>query len=217
MSTILTIITKEPKVRVIFNQPLRRISGIQLLDYNFPEEHVEFKKLQTLSRGGTVLANFPPGNYSFVDLVTSLNHGISGIKIHGLMNEVHVYNSSSDLTFSSELKKILNVVDRKPVGTNYSISWTLPKYHLFVNFDTNSGNLGLIAKHDDNDALDKYRAKPTSLLAAIPSMSNTWPFLEISEKYTVNYLDLSLLLDNGEEVNFDGKQFRISLKVTFST
>lgn len=213
MSKILTIITKEPRVRVIFNQPLSRINGIQLIDYNFPEEHVEFKTLQTMSRGGTVLVDFQPGNYSYVGLVTSLNHGISGINIHGLFGEVHVYNSSDKLTFTSELAKILNVVDRKPTGTIYSISWTKPKYHLFVNLDTNSDNLGLIATFNEG-----FIAKPTSLLAAIPCMINTFPFLQISEKYTpTNYLDLTLLLDNGEKVNFDGKQFRISLKVTYST
>lgn len=213
MSKILTIITKEPRVRATFNQPLRCINGIQLIDYNFPEEHTEFKTLQTMSRGGTVLANFPPGNYSYVDLVTSLNHGVPGLNIHGLLNEIHVYNSNDKLTFTSELEKRLNVLDRKPVGTIYSISWTIPKYHLFINLDTNSDNLGLIATFKEN-----FIAKPTSLLAAIPSMTNTFPFLQISEKHTsANYLDLTLLLDNGEEVNFDGKQFRISLRVTYST
>ena len=140
-STILTVITKEPKVRVSLPKPLSRISGIQLVDYNFPEEHVKFKTAQTMSRSGTVLITFPPGNYSFVDLVTFLNHGISGINIHGLMSEIHLYNSSASLTFTDELKKVLNVVDRKPAGTNYSLSWKRLNYHLFVN----NFSLGLLA------------------------------------------------------------------------
>ena len=204
-STILTVITKEPKVRVIFNQPLSRISGIQLVDYNFPEEHVKFKTQQTMSRAGTVLITFPPGNYSFVDLVTLLNHGISGINIHGLMSEIHLYNSSANLTFTDELKKVLNVVDRRPVGTNYSISWTRPNYHLLVDGII----LGLSASHVNN-----YVARPTGLLAVIPSATGIFPLVHLSSKHeTKNYLDLSLITSDGNEPNFDGKPFRISLRV----
>ena len=206
---MLTIITKESKVRVSLSKPLSRISGIQLVDYNLPEEHVKFKTAQTMSRGGTVLITFSPGNYSFVDLITSLNHGITGINIHGLMSEIHLYNSSASLTFTDELKKGLNVVDRKPVGTNYSLSRKRSNYHLYVN----NFSLGLLATFGND-----YVAKPTSLLASIPSSSGLFPLVHLSTfgESVVNYLDLELVASEGAEVNFDGKQFRISLRILFN-
>ena len=208
-STILTVITKEPKVRVAFTQPLKRISGIQLLDYNFPEEHVKFKTTQTMSRSGTVIATLPPGNYSFVDLITLLNHGVSGINVHGLMNEVHFQNSSGSLSFTDELKRVLNVVNRKPVGVSYSLSWTRLNYQLYVN----NINLGLLSSHVDN-----FVARPTRLLASIPSSTGLFPLVHLRNisNDVVNYLDLELVASEGAEVNFDGKQFRISLRILFN-
>ena len=209
--TILTIITKIPKVRVVFSQPLKYISGIQLLDYNFPEEHIKFKTAQTMKRAGTTLVTFPPGNYSFANLVTNLNHGVSGISVHGLMNEIHVYNSNSSggLSFTDELKKVLNVVNRKPIGANYSLSWTRQNYQLHVN---NFG-LGLLASHVDN-----FIARPNSLLASIPSSSGLFPLVHLrtSGGGVVNYLDLELVASEGAEVNFNGKPFRISLRILFN-
>ena len=211
-SIILTVITKEPKVRVAFSQPLSRISGIQLVDYNFPEEHVRFKTEQRMKRGSTTLVIFPPGNYSFVDLISNINHGVSGVEIHGLMSEVHLYNSSSGgggLLFTDELKKGLNVVNRKPIGANYSLSWTRLNYQLYVN----NINLGLLASHVDN-----FIAKPTRLLASIPSSSGLFPLVHLKSirNDEVNYLDLELVASEGAEVNFNGKQFRISLRILFN-
>ena len=207
-SIILTVITKEPKVRVAFSQPLSRISGIQLLDYNFPEEHVKFKTVQTMSRSGTVIATLPPGNYSFVDLITLLNHGVPGISVHGLMNEVHFQNPRGSLSFTDELKKVLNVVNRKPIGASYSLSWTRLNYKLFVN----NINLGLLASHVDN-----FIARPTRLLASIPSSSGLFPLVHSKStgNNVVNNLDLELVASDGAEVNFDEKPFRISLRILF--
>ena len=222
-STILTVITKEPKVRVAFSQPLRRISGMQLIDYNFPEEHVKFKTPQTMSRSGTVLVTFPPGNYSFVDLITTLNHGIPGISIHGFMSEIHFQNSSGSLSFTDELEKVLNIVNRKPVGVFYSLSWTRLNYQLYVN----NINLGLLASHRGTTGgggghVDNFIAKPTSLLASIPSSTGLFPLMHLSTggggggNDVVNYLDLELVANEGAEVNFGGKPFGISLRILFN-
>ena len=209
MSTILTINTKEPKVRVTFSKPFSSISGIQLVDYNFPEEHIGFKTAQTMKRGSTTLITFPPGNYSFADLITNLNHGVVGVEFHGLMGEIHLYNSvsgSGGLLFTDELKKVLNIVNRKPIGANYSLSWTRLNYQLHVN----NINLGLLSCHDNN-----FNARPTSILASIPSSSGLFPLVSLDTcgVGVVNYLDLELLASDGAEVNFDGKQFRFSLRI----
>ena len=41
MSTILTINTNKSETRVIFDQPLRSISEIQLVDYDFPDFRIQ--------------------------------------------------------------------------------------------------------------------------------------------------------------------------------
>ena len=211
MSDIITIITKEPRVRVTFNQPLRHVSGIQLVDYDFSEDHIEFKTTQGVSRRGIIIASLQPGHYSFANIITYLNHGVPGITIHGLLNQVHIHNSGGGfLSFSPELEKILNVGINKPLGQSYALSWITPNYHLFANFGENNDNLGLIATFDED-----FTARPTNLLAAIPSMSNTWPLLRIRDESPINNVDLKLLRVDGTEVSFGGKQFRISLRVVY--
>ena len=52
MSTILTINTKYPETRVIFSQPLRSISEVQLVDYDFPDIYATFGRVQTIKKFG---------------------------------------------------------------------------------------------------------------------------------------------------------------------
>ena len=88
MSTILTIITKYPETRVIFNQPLRSISEIQLVDYDLPDSFVEFETEQTITNSddGSILLALRPGKYSFNTLYTILDHTVSGVSMHKSYN-----------------------------------------------------------------------------------------------------------------------------------
>ena len=64
---------------------------------------------------------------------------------------------------------------------------------------------------------DNYVAKPTSLLASIPSSMGLFPLVHSNTGVgVVNYLDLELVASEGAEVNFDGKPFRISLRILFN-
>ena len=83
MSTILTINSKDPETRVIFNQPLRSISEIQIVDYEFPETYEVFEMAQTIksSDGNKTLLTISPGGYSFKMMLTTLVFNDKGIEI----------------------------------------------------------------------------------------------------------------------------------------
>ena len=84
MSTILTINTKDPETRVIFDQPLRSISEMQIVDYEFPETYEVFKTLQTIknSDGSKTLLTISPGGYSFKMLQNLFAFSDSGVDFH---------------------------------------------------------------------------------------------------------------------------------------
>ena len=75
MSTILTISMKNPEMRVTFNQPLRSISEIQLVDYDFPDTYESFETTQTIKIIGesSSLVSIFVSNYSLRMLITAIN------------------------------------------------------------------------------------------------------------------------------------------------
>ena len=206
---LITVLTKKLDTCIKLNQSLHNVSGIQLVDYDFPSDRITFKTAQTVKRQGTNLITFPPGSYSFADIVTNLNHGVSGVSLHGLLNQIHIRNSGGGmLSFSDEIKEILHVTTNKPLGQSYALSWSLNSYHLFANLGENNSAFGFIVRDD--------KVTTTNLLAAIPSMSNTWPLMDIRNSYPIDSICLSLRRDNGEIPSFDGKQIRISFKISFN-
>ena len=179
------------------------ISGIQMIDYSFPTFHNVFKTEQTLKRNTSTLATFPKDvPFTFLDIVSIINHGISGINIHHLRNNIHIYNSVSQslLVFSDELKKALNVCYLKPLGVNYCISETQNNYHVSLK----GFNLGLVSKNG--------KTKPSDLLAALPSTTIHLPLFTFEPKL-VNYLDLEITTNKGDDVSFHNNPYRISLKI----
>ena len=115
MSTILTINTKYPETRVNFDQPLRSISEIQLVDYEFPETYEVFKTLQTIksSDGSKTLLTISPGGYSFKMLQTIFAHSVSGVDFHVSVKGYHLISKNEDVVFSKELSKKLTLRKRK--------------------------------------------------------------------------------------------------------
>ena len=206
---LITVLTDKLDINIKFNQSLRGVTGIQLVDYNFPRRLIVFKTAQRVDRNGTNLVTFPPGSYSFAEIVSSINHGVSGISLHGLLNQVHVQNSSGDrLTFTDEIKKVLNVLVYRPTGTSYSLTWEPSSYYLFSNCGENNSAFGYVVRDG--------RPESTNLLAAIPSMSNTWPVASINDSYPIDSIHLSLRMGNGEIPSFGGKQISISLRILFN-
>ena len=201
--TILTIISKEPKTRINFTKPMI-VCGVQLIDYSFHTFHNVFKTEQTIKRNTTLLATFPKGvPLTFFDIVSTLNHGISRLSIqHYLGNNIHLRNSvdKSIIIFSDELNKALNVCRLLPLGENYCISETQNNYHVSLKgFD-----LGLVSKNG--------KTEPSDLLAALPSTFPHLPLLTFEPKL-VNYIDLEITTHDGQDVNFHGTPYRISLKI----
>ena len=200
--TILTIIAKEPKTRIQLSKPMW-IRGIQLIDYSFNTFHNVFSKDQTFERNGTVLATFLKGvPFTFLDIIGVINHGIVGISIHTLGNQIHIRNtiSSSMLTFSDELRKALNVCRLLPLGANFCVSETQDDYHIRLK----GMNLGLVTKEG--------KTIPSDLLVALPSKSTFFPLHTIEMKL-YDYLDLEITTHYGKDVNFHDKPYRIVLLV----
>ena len=195
--TILTIISKELKTRINLKNPIM-ISGIQVIDYSFPTFHNVFKEEQTLKRNVTTLATFPKDvPFTFLDIVSVINHGISGLNIHQLGNTTHITNSvnKSLLVFSDELKKALNVCYLNPLGVNYCISETQNNYHVSLKgFD-----LGLVSKMGNTE--------PSDLLAVLPSTMHLPSYT--FEPKLCNYIDLEITTHEGNSVNFHDKPFHI--------
>ena len=173
-----------------------------MFDYHFPTTFYVFTKNQEFKRNNTTLAIFPANlPFSFLDIVGVLNHGISGINIHHLRDVIHIQNGSSTtkLYFSSELEKVLNVHELKPVGINYCIKESLIDYHVsLIGMD-----LGLY--------YEKIKTKPSELLAVLPSRTMCFPLFEFEPKL-YNYIDLEIT-SHGRNVNFDNESFKIVLKI----
>ena len=211
MSTILTIITKDPKTRVIFDQPLRSISEIQLVDYDFPDPFVEFEKKQTITRheDGNELLSLRPGKYTFNTLYTILDHVVSGVSMHKSYKGYHLM-SHKGISISEELSKKLSIVDYSTIGKIFAISWPYHQYYVYCNIGTSNSALGHIT------TVANGKLKPTNLLAVVPSKSEKYPSIPIKdENHPINYLTLSVLDENGNKPNFNDIPFRINLKVVY--
>ena len=209
MSTILTINTNKSETRVIFNQLLQSISEIQLVDYDFPEEHVEFKKEQTITNSddGNELLALRPGNYSFNTLYTILDHSVSGISMHKSYTGYHLMSKNKGIGISEELSKKLSIVDYTSIGRISTLSWPQHQYYVYCNIGTSNSVLGQITTAGGD-------LKPTNLLAIIPSKSGKYPSMPIQvENHPINYLTLSVLDENGNKLNFNDKPFRINLRI----
>ena len=214
MSTILTINTKDPETRVIFDQPLRSISEIQLVDYDFPETYEVFETIQTIksSDGSKSLLSISEGNYSFKMPLTTFAFNDKGVEIHPTSKGYHLISKKEAVTISSELWKKLDVPGYLPAGKFFPISWPSYKYHVYCDIGASSSVLGQITTTTG----EVLKLAPTNLLAIIPSKSLFYPSIPIqTENHPINYLTLSLLDENGNKPKFSGVPFRISLRVVY--
>ena len=215
MSTILTINSKDPETRVIFGQPLRSISEMQVVDYEFPETYEVFETTQTIKSpdGTKTLLTISPGGYSFKMLLTTLIYNNKGVEIHPTSKGYHIISKNEDVIVSKELSNKLDT-PRYQVGKQfYPISWPSYKYHVYCNVGASNSVLGQITTTSTGGDL---KLAPTNLLAIIPSKSLFCQSIPIQvENYPINYLTLSLLYENGNKPNFSGVPFRISLRVVY--
>ena len=210
MSTLLTINTNKSETRVIFDQPLRSISEIQLVDYDFPDPFVEFKTKQTItsSDDGSELLALKPGNYSFNTLYTILDHTVPGLSIHKSYTGYHLMSKNSSIGISEELSRKLSIIDYTSIGRVSTLSWPHHQYFVYCDIGTSKSVLGQITSASSGDL------KPTNLLAVVPSKSEKYPSIPIQvENHPINYLNLSVLDENGNKPNFNDKPFRINLKI----
>ena len=214
MSTIFTINSKEPSVRVTFNQPLRSISEMQVVDYDFPETFVTFETDQTInsSDGSKTLLTISAGGYSFKTLRTVFIISNLGVVIHPMGKGYCIISKDKNIVVSNELSKKLDIPRYLFASKPYPISWLSYKYHIHCNIDASSSVLGQITMA----TTEGLKLTPTNLLAIIPSKSGIYPSIPIqTEKYPINYLTLSVLDENGNKPNFGGVPFRISLRVVY--
>ena len=144
MSTILTINTKDLKTRVTFGQPLRCISEIQLVDYDFSETYEVFKTDQTIksSDGSKTLFTISAGGYSFKTMRTVITISNLGVVIHPTNDGYCVVSKDYNAVVSRELSKRLGISSYLLAGKFYPISWPCYKYHIFCNIGASSSVLG---------------------------------------------------------------------------
>ena len=215
MSTILTINTKDPETRVTFGQPLRSISEIQLVDYDFPDIYATFGKVQTIKKfdGSSTSLSLSEGDYSLKMLIAAINYNNSGAEIQPSLEGYNLITKNEDITFSEEFSEKLGLPTKSlPAKKFYPISWPSHKYHVYCNISASSSMLGQITTTTG----EVLKLAPTNLLAIIPSKSGRYPSIPIqAENHPINYLTLSLLDENGNKPNFSGVPFRISLRVLY--
>ena len=212
MSTILTINTKDPETRVTFSQPLRSISEIQLVDYDFPETFEIFKTDQTIksSDGSRTLLTISAGGYSFKTLRTVFIISNLGVVIHPTSKGYCISSKDKDVVVSRELSKRLGISSYLFAGKFYPISWPCYKYHIYCDIGASSSVLGQITMA----TTEGLKLVPTNLLAIIPSKSGDYPSIPIQAKnHPINYFTLSVLDENGNKPNFSEVTFRISLRI----
>ena len=214
MSTMLTINTKDSKTRVVFSQPLCSISEIQLVDYDFPETYVVFETDQSIksSDGSKTLLTLSAGGYSYETMRTSIIMSNLGLVIHPTSRGYCIISKDVNVVISRELSRILGIPSYLFAGKYFPISWPHHKYHVYCDIDTSSSVLGQITTLTTKG----LKLVPTNLLAVVPSKSGIYPSLPIQTvNHPINYLTLSVLDENGNEPNFSGVSFRISLRVLF--
>ena len=211
-STILTVITKESKTRVVFSKPLQSISEIQLVDYDFPETYEKFEADQIIKTpdGSKTLLTISASSYSFKIMRMMIIMSNLGIDIH-TTNEGYCISSKDDnVVVTRELAKVLDIPNYLFAGKYYPISWPRYKYHIHCDIGTTSSVLGHITTVGNNKLI------PTNLLAIIPSKSGDYPSIPVQDNNTINYFTLSVLDENGNVPKFSGVPFRISLRILFN-
>ena len=214
MSTILTIITEDPKTRVTFSQPLCSISEIQLVDYDFPETYEVFETDQVIKTPdmSKTLLTVSKGGYSHKTLRIAIIMSNLGIVIHPTNEGYCISSKDTNAVVSRELAKVLGIPSYLFAGKYYPISWPSYKYHIYCDINTSSNVLGQITTTTDKG----LKLIPTNLLAIIPSKSGIYPSRQIwSVSHPINYLTLLVLDENGNNPKFGGVPFRINLRVVY--
>ena len=214
MSTILTINSKDPKTRVIFDQPLCSISEIQLVDYDFPETYEVFKLGQTIKSDdmSKTLLSVSAGGYSSKTMRTVITMTNLGIVIHPTNEGYCIVSKDYNAVVSRELAKVLDIPGYLFAGKPYPISWPRLKYHIHCDIGTSSSVLGQITMETDGG----LKLVQTNLLAVVPSKSGMYPSIPIQVKGDpINYFTLSVLDKDGNVPRFGGVPFRINLRVTY--
>ena len=209
MPVILTINTKDPKTRVVFSQPLQSISGIQLVDYDFPETYEKFETDQTIKSSDMLktLLSVSAGGYSSTSMRTVFTISNLGITIHPSNEGYCIVSKDYNAVVSRELAKTLGISGYLFKGKPYPVSWPRCKYHVHCDIGTTSSVLGQITTGN--------KLAPTNLLAIIPSKSGFYPSIPVDVEGPINYLTISILDENGNEPSFGGVVFRINLRVTY--
>ena len=215
MSTILTINTKDPKTRVIFDQPLQSISEIQLVDYDFPETYEKFKTDQTIKSSdiSKTLLSVSAGGYSSKTMRTVITMSNLGIVIHPTNEGYCIVSKDYNAVVSRELAKVLGISGYLIASKPYPISWPNHKYHIHCDIGATSSVLGQITTVENTEGC---KLAPTNLLAIIPSKSGMYPSIPVQvENHPINYITLSVLNKDGNVPRFGGVPFRINLRVTY--
>lgn len=211
MSTILIINSKEPSVCVTFNQPSYEISGIQLIDYDFPDTYEIFEVQEAIKSRVTnkTLLPISPGNYSFKMLQNIFNHSDCGVDFFPTGKGYNLISKKEVVFITNGLAKKLDIPRYLQIGKYYPVSFSSHEYNLYCNLNTSDNVFGQILKADS----DKMNFIPTNLLAILPSKSGDYPVVSIREKGPINSISLTLQYKDGDVPNFSGVPFRISLRV----
>ena len=214
MSTILTINTNKPKTRVEFSQPLQSISEVQLVDYDFPETYEVFEKDQTMKTldGSKTMFSVSAGGYSFKFMRMMIVMSNLGVDIFPSNEGSCISSKEHDAVVSRELAKVLDIPSYLFAGKYYPITWPSYKYHVYCDIGTSNSVLGQITTTTDKG----LKLVPTNLLAVVPSKSGFYPPCQISSASSpINYITLTVLHGNGEELKFASEPFRINLRVVY--
>ena len=210
-STILTINTNKPKTRVEFSQPLRSISEIQLVDYDFPETYEKFETGQTIKTpdGIKTLLTITPSAYDYKTMRLIIIMSNLGIDIHPTNDGYCIYSKDDNVVVSKELEKILGIPSYLFAGKYYPITWPSHKFHVYCNIGTSSSVLGQISTVGN-------KLVHTNLLAVVPSKSGIYPSCQIGAvSYPINYITLTVLDEDGNNPSWAGESFRINLRVSY--
>ena len=214
MSTILTINTNKPRTRVEFSQPLQSISEIQLVDYDFPETYEKFETGQTIKNDdkSKTLLSVSVGSYDYKTMRLIIIMSNLGINIHPTNDGYCISSKDDNVVVSKELAKVLDIPRYLFAGKYYPITWPSYKYHVYCNIGTSNSVLGQITTTTDKG----LKLVPTNLLAVVPSKSGFYPSCQISPASSpINYITLTVLHGNGEEIKFAREPFRINLRVVY--
>ena len=213
-STILSINTNKHKTRVEFSQPLQSISEIQLVDYDFPEIYEVFETDQFIRTpdDSKTLLTISASGYVYKTMRTMIIMSNLGINIHPTNDGYCISSKDDNVVVSKELAKVLDIPRYLFAGKYYPITWPSYKYHVYCNIGTSNSVLGQITTTTDKG----LKLVPTNLLAVVPSKSGFYPSCQISSASSpINYITLTVLHGNGEEIKFAREPFRINLRVVY--